>query len=172
MTTISFHTNILTLYYKGKHYSIPYWADGYGRHVADYITSVVQLRNLLLKKLSAGPLEFYCLMDKKKRPITTDKHIIQALEDVPNGGSLAVYAYDHKELDFAKLLSPKKKKQKKDKDEAKDEKEEKKEEIKKEVIKKKVTKKKSKKKKGKATSKKKKDNKKSRRRSRSPRQLK
>lgn len=163
MTT--FRTNTLTLYYKGATYSIHYWADGHGRHVPDYTTSVVQLRTLLHKKLSTGPLDFYCIMDKKKRLITIDKHIIQALEDIPNGGSLAVYAYEHKDLDFSKLFSIKKKK----KEEPTNMKEETKPVIKQEVIQKNVTKKTTTKKT--TTTKKNKVTKKSRRRSRPPQQL-
>lgn len=169
MTTVTFRTNLLTLHYKGTIYSIHYWADGHGRHVPDYATSVVQLRTLLHKKLSSGPLDFYCIMDKKKRPITTDKHIIQALEDVPNGGSLAVYAYEHKDIDFSKLFSNTQKK----KDEPTKKEEENKQAviIKKEVIKKNVTKLKKKTSKKTITTKKTTEKKTTLRRPKSPPQL-
>lgn len=159
MTT--FRTNILTLYYKGATYIIRYWADGHGRRVPDYTTSVVQLRTLLHKRLSTGPLDFYCILDKKKRLVTNDRHMIQALEDVPDGGSLAMYACEYKDLDLSKLFSNKKK-NRKDEPKKKNKKDKlKKEEESNQVIKKKNVTKKN-------TTKKKKVNKKTRRRTRSP----
>lgn len=100
-----FHTNVLTITYKGKKYTVRYWADGNGRYVENYATSLSQVRSALHRNVALGPLDFYVVTDRKMRSITSDRHLRQALKHVPNRGSLHVYAYDHKDIDLSKFLS-------------------------------------------------------------------
>lgn len=100
-----FHTNVLSISYKGKTYTVRYWADGNGRHAESYATSLSQLRHALRKNVAVGALDLYVVADRKMRPIASDRHLRQALKNVPNRGSLHVYAYDHKDIDLSAFLN-------------------------------------------------------------------
>jgi len=97
----NFHTNILSITYKGRSYTLRYWADGNGRHVDNYATSLMQLRSVLRRNVTRSPLDLYFVSsDRKMRLVTTDRHLKQALKHVPNRGTLHIYAYEHRETSF------------------------------------------------------------------------
>ena len=98
---MTFATHNVLVSFKGKTTIVHYWADGHGRRVDSYVTSLAQLRVMLHKKFGQRALDLYCVDGGRLRPITNERHLNNALEHTRKGGTLFVQAYEHKDIDFS-----------------------------------------------------------------------
>ena len=97
-----FTTHNVVVAYRTKKTTVHYWADGHGRRVDGFVTSLPQLRVVLQKKFGERALDLYCIDGRRLRPISCERHLTTVLEHVRNGGTLLIQAYEHKDIDFGK----------------------------------------------------------------------
>ena len=95
----SFSTNIIKASYNGDTTTVHYWADGHGRRVDGYVTSLAQLKTTLGAKFRVRALALYSVVDRRLKPITTDKHLMSAIADLRRGGTLLINVYKHDPVD-------------------------------------------------------------------------
>ena len=91
----SFATNTIKASYNGHTTTVLYWADGNGRRVNGCLTSLAQLKTTLRTRFGVHALTLYCVVARRMRPITCDKHLVSALADIQSGGTLLVNVYKH-----------------------------------------------------------------------------
>ncbi len=99
---MAFTTHNIVVAYRGKKTTVHYWADGHGRRVEGFVTSLSQLRVVLQKKFGQRALDLYCIDGRHLRSISSDRHLTTVLEHVRNGGTLLVQAYEHRDIDITK----------------------------------------------------------------------
>lgn len=97
---MKFRTHKIIVFYRQKSLIFNYWADGNGRRVDGYVTSLPQLLMMLHKILGKRPLDLYCVDGLRLRPVIKEKQMRNSLNRVCNRGSICIIAYDHKDGNF------------------------------------------------------------------------
>jgi len=92
---MEFQTSILTVSYDGFTTSVRYWADGNGRYVSGYATTLAQLRRVLHKVLGIRELDLYCIHERKLHRIVSDKSLGRVLRNTA-GNNVLIYAYERR----------------------------------------------------------------------------
>ncbi len=100
----SFATYIINASYNGQVTSLPYWADGNGRRVEEYITSLAQLKTKLSSKFRLRQLILYTVIDRKLRPIVSENHLLTALSRIHKGGTLLINVYEYQPIQLLPQL--------------------------------------------------------------------
>lgn len=90
---MDYGTHVIKVVYNGTAVSLHFWTGGNGRHVQGYYTSLSQLRRKLCRTFKVRELDLYCIVERRLRPITSERYLRRVLGTLRDGGVLFINAF-------------------------------------------------------------------------------